>query len=398
MITISSKYSQSFITAIDNILSDSYTDIYLRDDFIQLFHLLDRYMMFDKDKIWAQFDMHTTRDLFQRRKGIRVLSGLLEILVNKNILEATNYHFDLHNVENSYTRKYKYTDWFLEQTINEEINFKYENISYKFYDRLQKENIPTKTHLLAQYNLIKSDRFKIDLIGASQWLLNRLISNEITKAQYHIHQRVILSLDDKIGIFCVEDEKTGRVFTNFTCMKRELRKYCSIDNEPLHSFDLKSAQPYLLASQLIRNYDYNDVFTFYSTITESDIYNHFSLCSSTYYTRDESKIEFMRYLYKDTRGSVPYEDIMKEQFPNVHRIVNEMKLDAKRKGENLAIVLQREESKIFVEGTKSEISKGALTVHDSVYFKESLKGEIEKVLEGVLRDKHNFKYSLKLSL
>jgi len=391
------KYSTSFLNTIDRLLESSYSDINSRNDFLQVFYLLDRLMMFDKNKEYAQFDIASMRDLFKRKKGKRILSDLLFILKDKNIIDMTDFYFNLKDKSKSRTRKYKYTEYFLDQIIEDEISFKTENISRDFYERLQKEHITLKPHLLEQYNLLKSDRFKIDIIEASQWLLDNLKNKLITKNQYHIHQRVILSLDDKTGLFVVEDEKTGRVFTNFSCMKKELRKFCTIDNEHLNSYDLKSAQPYLLISELIKQYNYQDLHELYNIITNKDLYLYFISKSDKRLSRDESKIEFMRYLYKDNRGSVPFEIIIKKEFPNVYMIIRDFKNKLKKSNSNLALYLQRKESDIFVMSMCNNISKGVLTVHDSVYFKNSLEQEIKNNLKQNLNNNQYFNFTLAFS-
>lgn len=395
MKNIKVRFTKAFLTKVDELLSDSYDDTYTKQDFLQLFFLLERYMMSDKEHVWAKFSIEYVRDLFQRKHGKRIVSGLIDIAIQKNILFATDYHFDVHDKASSRTREYRYTDYFLNEVLNEELSFITEDMSNSFYQRLQKNNVPTKPHAKAQYDLLMSDRFKIDVIAASQWLISRAIDGEISLNKYHIHQRVLLSLSDKTGIFCVEDDKTGRVYTNFSCMKKELRKYCTIDGEKLIGLDLKSAQPYLLASEMLDNNRCDDVERFYTTVTTNDLYSYLSLCTSTNYTRDESKTEFMRYLYSDNRGNVPYKDLMKELFQDVHQIVSDTKRKLMQNGTNLALYLQKKESDIFIKGTAELIEEGLLTVHDSVYFKAGLESRTRDRLELQFRTFNKTNYTLK---
>ncbi len=397
------KFPDSFKSVVDEILSDSYSNLHTKEDFLGFFYYFDHSLAYSNNE-WVQFAMHHIRGIFGRYNQSWKLPSIIKTLSEKNIIETKPYHFNILDKSKSITRKYRYTDEFLRKVIAEDINFSFGNISYKTYENLCKENIPIETHLLAQYNILRSDRFKIDIVKASQWLIDGLKNRTLSKGSYQVNMRVILSLDNKDNIYVKQDEKTGRVFTNFTCMKRELRQFCTIDNKPLKSLDLKAAQPTFLAHHLLSLYPQNqDVQRFYKVITESDIYNYLDkyMFHKELYTefmpydlRDQSKVEFMRWLFSSTRGMTEYDKAIKKEFPDVWKFVQEKKKEYKRNGTNYAIELQKMEAKIFIEGTVDLIQEGVLTVHDCIYFKEGLETQVEGSLVKSFKENKINKFNL----
>lgn len=395
-------FNQSFQYTIDELLSDVFQGMHYREDFLGFFYFFDHQMAYS-DSEWVQFDIANTRSLFGRHNQQWKLSAIIRILIEKNILESTTYYFDLRDKTNSTTRKYRYTDNFLRKVINEDIKFSTGNISYKTYERLTRENTPSKPHLLAQYNILLSDRFSI-LDTAAQWLVENY--RILTKNSFQVNMRSLMSLDNKDNIYVKQDDKTGRVFTNFVCLKRELRQFCKIDGEHLQSLDLKSAQPTFLAHQLLEQYPTSeDVKHFYEIVTKDDIYDYLDkhYFFREYYEefnmpttlRDQSKVEFMRWIFSDSRGSAGYSKVIKKEFPDVWRFVQDGKNRYRKMGSNYALELQKIEAKIFIDGPLGLFQEGVLSVHDSLYFKPGLKGLVEDALsEALVKNKI---YSFKLS-
>jgi len=391
------KFNQVFLDVIDDLLSELYSEIHSREDFLFFFYFFDHHLAYSDDE-WIQFDMHSARKIFGRQGQKWKLQAIIKSLSDKKIIESTSYYFDLQDKNNSTTRKYRYTEEFERRIINEEIKFATGNISQKSYERFVKANKPTEIHLLAQYEILNSERFKIDLDLGMQWLIDKLKSRSITKNSFHVNCRVLLSIDNKDYIYVKKDENTGRVFTSFSCMKRELRSFCTIDNEKLDSVDLKAAQPTFLVHHLLAEHpDNKDVREFYRIVTEEDIYNF--LDQHFYFRemyarfmpdelRDQSKIEFMRWIFSDARGSTDYSKAIKKEFPDVWKFVQNEKTAFKRKKTNYAIELQKIEASIFIEGMRDIFHEGVLSVHDSLYFKTGLKAKVHEALrESLLKNK-----------
>jgi hypothetical protein len=154
------------------------------------------------------------------------------------------------------------------------------------------------------------------------------------------------------------------------------------------NIDLKSSQPYFLASILKKEYgDIDEVKDFYNLIIEKDLYNWIGDKLGLYdieglNMRNFLKKELFRYIYKDPRGNVLAEDIIKKEFPLVHKIINERK-----KKTPLWLELQKVEADIFVDINKKFIKEGVYSVHDGLYFPLEISGEIFRDLTNNFRKK-----------
>jgi len=274
---------------------------------------------------------------------------------------------------------------------------------------------PTKAHLRNQFDLLKSKSFDFDAFKADIWLNSQQLNNR----KFRSYQSSITHLFER-NIFVIEDEKTGRIFTNFNLVKREFRQLCTIDNEKLTGIDLKSSQPYILASMMLNSDPCNpDYLLFYEIVTNHDIYdwmlkefhktnpsksiinfkgfdeNHYAINEiKQILTRNDIKPEFLKVLFKDNRGSTPFQVILKNSFPEVYKFICNAKKDKKNE---LALSLQKAESKIFISAYKEMIKQNlkVLTVHDSIYCKISDINLVEGILKNSF-DKLGYKnYILK---
>ena len=134
----------------------------------------------------------------------------------------------------------------------------------------------------------------------------------------------------------------------------------------------------MLASYLKSKYNNDDVIKFYDIVTKGDIYEFISN-KMGYKSRDEAKIPFLQYLFKDNRGDVPVQHLVKSLFPELYQIILEEKKMFISQGINLAVHLQRVESNIFIP-VADQFPTGCLSVHDSLY---CLPGMMDKISNEV---------------
>lgn len=384
--TYSIYFPESLITSLDSILENNYNDLTSREDFLKLFYIIEIFKTMSTEREVSSFSIHFLRNEFGRKihNGVQtwLLPSLIKICVENNILEFTNYsNYD----ENRKTRTYKYTSIFEESILDNEINFILENVSASTFKSIQKySKVPTDYNLLSQYNLIK-DRVEIDEIAAATWAHNAYKSGEITFNTYENTRRNIATLMGKENIFVSDDKKSGRVYTIFNMVKKELREFCTLDGESLINIDLKCAQPYFLASLLKESYPNNKaVNNFYNLVTKEDIYVWMSDKLSVN-DRQKGKEEFFHYFFKPNRGNCPGQSIMKKELNEVYELI---KLE--KSSNDLHFRLQRLESDIFISVENQFVKKGCLSVHDSLYFKKELKEEIISAL-NIEFEKKNFK-------
>ena len=399
-------FSEYFINTIDSILEDVYSDYYPRESFFKFFYLIEKYSVYNKGE-YAQMPISIIRKTLGtkrvNKKKIQIASYIISKSIECNIVISTEYHFGNNKKNKNKTRTYKFNNIFKDKYSEHLIDVEIDKDGYLELTKEHKRSNKEQPHLRLQYDLLKSKRVIFDYKLASKWINDRI--DILSQNQYSTYTRMAINmLNKKIGV--TEDKKSNRIFSNLTLIKREFRNFITIDGEKLLSIDLKSSQPYLLASKILKeNQNCNECEDFFKLITEKDIYNTFrdkwfeinktynyiQYNSETYETeikeisdRDESKKQFMRLLFKRAKGSVPFQIVLKEMFPKVYDIIKQMKKEAESKGidNNLAVELQLEESNIFIPVINEVCKDGALSCHDSIYFKESLKERIFEILNN----------------
>jgi len=413
------QFTTTFVETVDSLLSEYYTDL-PRDAFYTFFHLMNKYSFYTKDRGSASIHSKIIRTYITKItiNGERIYLAplIIDALVEKEIITYKNHRCDKNNPELNYTRVYKFTDFF---ELKLDDSFIEVPITKTIANMIKKEYIrPTKKAERQQYDLLKSKRLIFDFKAASRWISARI--DNLTPGQYTSLQSSISRMLNK-EINVTKDSHTGRLFSNLTLMKSEFRSFITIDGEKLVGIDLKSAQPYILSSRLLSLYPDNDqVKEFYTLLTEEDIYTHFrnrwiELNGSANYTvnsiddetfepiteiveiadRKAAKLEFMRLMYKKTKGSVPFQVVLKNDFPEVYGYLVEMKKKySKGIGNNLAVYLQKEESKIFLP--VAEKFKNCLSCHDGLYVKESEAKEVYAALSNNFKALGYNKYKLTL--
>jgi hypothetical protein len=263
-------------------------------------------------------------------------------------------------------------------------------VPIEYYNEIKKNRKrPKKYELQVQYDLLSSPDFQIDLTQAYTFLIEMLDKGNNEKERinkFFCYSQMIKDLYNK-RIFVVEDER-GRIYTNFTCIKRELRKFCSFKGQYFISLDLKSAQPYFLAATLMIDPEYKfkaDVIKFYNIVTGDDIYNYLIKASGkTHLTRDNAKIELMRVFHGDNWRYSMFKPTFSTEFPTIYEYIKKIKEGQKNK---LALELTKIETSIFIPVATKFCPLGALSVHDSIYFIESLKYEIKAELDKQFAEK-----------
>lgn len=393
------SFTKQYLNALDSFLNTEYNLVTRREDFLALLARIELFMSNNENEDKAWFEKHKYREYFGKTgpRGYQEykLDIMLKTLERKNILVITPY-----DKSRGKTRSYFYQLLFhmeYKESENEIIKVK---IPEKYRRLFIKETkIPEKVELKLQYDLLMSQRFKVDTNLALKWINDQYNRHEIISNQKRNYVRMILSIDDKL-IYTIEGDKGGRVYTNFTNLKKELRQFCLIDEQKLMSIDLKSSQPYLMAQFMMKNWPVESA-SFYEIVTKEDIYLFFlnrwlEANPEGFYkrynvdnrrvekvylrTRDDIKPEYLKMLFKINGRKPELDKIFKKEFPFVYHKVQDLKL-------GLASALQREESSIFIPVCTEFAERGCLSVHDSLYFKQEL---YQPILES-LRSKFNEK-------
>lgn len=400
-------YNKSRFDLIDSLLGNSITPKLKKEDYHKLLNYIENLISLSDDG-YAYFQNNKLRTRFGRLiingKQIWKLDMLLKELEEKNILTVTAYD------KSKTTRRYFYSSYFEWLYAEREIQIATSDLTDELYDEILKERNTDEPEVLAQKTLLESNRFKIDTRAAIEFIHGLYTERKIQINKLIAYERMVFHLNDK-KIYAKKGEKGGRIFTTFNGLKRELRQFCTIDGEKLSSIDLKSAQPYFMASYFLQNYPQNkDVQRFYKLVTEGDVYTYFlerwqKETGKNFYfgydfkinksirknikTRDEdAKPEFLKLLFKITGRKPQFDFILKEDFADVYKILNEDKA-------NLASKLQRMEAEIFVPIATQFADKGCLSTHDGFHFKPSLREQLKGSLRDSLNERNYINYTLK---
>lgn len=381
-------FTKGFITLTDELLIDSYSNELKREDFIHLFYILDRGRLNNSNAIELP---STIRNQFgsygSTGKQVWKFPKLVKMCIDKNIIFDTTYS---NYAGANYCKSYGFTQDFINKILDIEIEFQFCEISektYKIINRYYKP--PTDPILLKHFNTISN--LEIDLNKATTF------AKTLNDIKFLRVSRDISNIYNKDRILVIQDDRTKRLFTSFNMMKKELRSFCSFNGEQLISIDLKSSQPYLLASILLnKNPNNSEVKSFYELITKEDLYDWFmkqwnGFNTETYLeSREVVKKMFFNYLYKENQGTNSAQVVMMEQFPEVYKLIK----DKKRK-ERIWLTLQKLEADIFITVCNKFVNKGCLSVHDSLYFPQSIEEQVRTELDKRFHLNQLFNYYLK---
>lgn len=390
-------FTDIFVILIDNVLNDQYDKPISRKDYLTFFEQFEKQISRSENESFYSVQINDNQERLDwgrinyEGKRIWKLSCILSTLKEKRILESTGY------LPGNHSRRYSYTLAFQNALDFSSFGIVYEEINEKMYNILKSYKEYDVTN--PQYMLLKSDRFSIDIDKCNEWLVESFKNDTISKTSCLINIRRVHDIDKK-DIYVVRTS-TGRVYTSFNSLKRELRPFCYIDGKQLLSVDLKSSQPYLLASYLYKKYPaVKDVETFYNIVTEGDVYDwaleiHNKTEESNINGRDECKVEFYRYILKETNKSdCPIQRIVARELPELYNVIKKERTMLSNNGSSIWELLQSSEAELFIpvcEGFRDD----CLSVHDSLYFSRGFEKEIKNELESRFRDFSLLKYKLK---
>jgi len=392
-----SPFADIFIILVDNILNEEYDKPISRKDYLTFFEYFERGIASGHSEAFnsVQINDHIERVKWGRvkvdGKNVWKLSQILKTLKEKRIIDGTGY------VNGLYPRRFFYTVAFENAIDFGTFDIVYEETNEKIYNILR--NCKTYNESNSQYKLLKSDRFSIDVDQCTGLLMDMFKNGQISKNDALINIRRANDIHNKTNIFVVQISN-GRVYTSFNSLKRELRQFCYIDNKPLLSLDLKSAQPYLFASYLLKKYpNVADIQMFYNVIVDDDIYNWtievMKLNDNTIMSRDTCKVEYYRYLLKsDNKGACPVKAIIKKEFPEMYEIIKKERTEIVNDNGSMANFLQGAEARIFIPVCEM-FPDDCLSVHDSIYFLKSIAKDIRTKLENKFESENLVKYKLK---
>ena len=225
-------------------------------------------------------------------------------------------------------------------------------------------------------------------------LHNRLLIQDksacyiMTEGEYLRFKRSAVELSDSDALNKIEsgnlraarNTTNQRLDTNFTNLPNEfMAEICKANN--LKTLDIVNSQIALM-SRVMPDLNTADSELFKSISVDGTFYESVQQLLGLK-SRKEAKIVSFEMLFSARGNRSVYLKRMREVFPSVMAWVDGYKLEH---GDNMfAVMLQREESKIFVDGLLRRIKVlGYLcfTKHDSIIYRAGDAGEIERIAEG----------------
>ena len=388
-------FINTFVLAVDTVIYKHYGSPVQREDYLLMLHsILQRLSMFKHKNDYfntCEISNHNERLCWGRVKVDGKLVWKIDIilnnLVNTGVLNRTGYEVKGH------ARRYGFTDQFLNMVDLMDFTIMYEEVNEAIYNTLK--SLKEYDESNPQYQLLKSSRFTIDVESCVDYLRNSLKKKEMSMNAFNVNLKRVLDIYNK-DIFVVRIDN-GRVYSSFTSLKSELRQYCFIDGEPLTSIDLRSSQPYFLASLLMSsNSNDKDVNEFYTMVVNGDIYE-WIMGKLGMKSRALAKEEMFRWIFKKSnKGPCVVQKLMADNLPGVHKAVTIQRAYYQHTGGTLANFLQSLESKVFITVCEEFGEEGCISLHDGLYFKEEILDRVVGMLHLMFAEMRFSDYTLKV--
>ncbi|WP_412987663.1 hypothetical protein [Pontimicrobium sp. IMCC45349] len=274
-----------------------------------------------------------------------------------------------------------------------------------------------------------NDKLEVDFEPGVKYLMDEYIKEvnnpTINNPELKLNSRLLPFQRLKRGDFAFFVDKTaGRLHTNLTQIKSELRKYISYNGQKLVSIDIINCQPYLstalLDDKIYTNSNMNniynnthpnpimlvnlinsiknekDVIFFRNIVSEGRFYeeygnlitnNHMDIGNS----RELAKESAFNTLFSANQSIAfkPELRYFKNAFPNVYKVYSSIK---SKKHSILAIILQKLEAELVLHQACRIISENRpdiplFTLHDSIITTENNVGYVKRVFKNVLKEK-----------
>ena len=223
----------------------------------------------------------------------------------------------------------------------------------------------------------------------SMSLIEDLRSKKIIS--YNKYWKNMLSIEN-IGIqnMFFKFDEYGRMHTNFTVLKREIRKnHLKIDGEEIAEVDISNSQPLFLAvlmkNELPTIKLFNPEFSRYFNLVKNGLIYEELMSKCDIEDRNEAKIMMYKVLFGINGDSQKYNRMFYNLFPNVYNFIKEYK-DANDNYKSLSHILQNYESKFIFNTVIDHIYKiypeiKLFTVHDSICYPVKYKNQVKDIFD-----------------
>jgi len=265
---------------------------------------------------------------------------------------------------------------------------KYYTKTINMIEKDQNLKLDYNTKLIIDYTKMMFNNGKIGF-GDNVSIVNKIVSKYRNESYDRYWSQKVLV--DKIlsgDITTVADKQGARIYTNYSNLSKDIRKYLLINGEGKVCIDISNSQLQTLCLTLMNSFDVKDK-KFYNLVFDGKIYEYF--VNKTNISRDNIKRDMLNWLYaenyvsKSKDGIKHIEAIMKYDFKEIYDIINDIK-DCKNGGSKLAKQMQLKESSVIKSIQVKLLKNGVdvISLHDSFYLPKSTKSNILDFIEREL--------------
>lgn len=271
-----------------------------------------------------------------------------------------------------------------------------------------------KNRVSDKYKKYKSfflGNFKIDFQKSLNYINSNLNSSlcgrnspqgVIKSINKYNHQYMAISAINDGDLFFRHNKTNGRIDTNLTNLKSELKQFISISG--LVQLDIANSQPYILSLYLnsslcgrILSDDYSkyQAWTKKGVFYENFIKEYFNK-KSKLLTREEVKDMMFCILYSKNYSYKKEKEVFKSIFPSVYEAIENEK---KQKHNQLAIKMQQLESEICIDIICQELDKEDInyfTIHDAWLVDKFDEIKVKDIIEREFIKKYNSNPTIKV--
>ena len=357
-----------------------------KDYLCDLFHHIHTsFLNYHEDQIQKEKQFQLCSLLLRKKYGIDYAFYLQYLLEVPYIRLVRNY------TKGSHCNTYKFLYW----KLNSAQMVEYQNKDKKMIDNYRRSlysNRESSIYTKTLMNTIKDNLqfVTIEKDEAIQFL--KSLYPDQNDGKYYKNFISILNIGENEP-YLISDEH-GRIHTNFTVLKKEIRnQFLRIDGEQVKEKDISNSQALfflnLLSNNLNKSINQTELIEFKDRILGGVLYEN--LASHSGMTRADTKEQFFRYLFGGVKSQF-------KEFQNLYPTISKFISQYKRKLGNYKLLsheLQLLEGSFIFKGICPELTKQKIkyfTVHDSICVKSS---DFDKM--ALIFDSHLDDLKLKIS-
>ena len=326
------------------------------------------------------------------------LSNSMNYLKSNGILDCDG----IYSKQKGKALGYRINDNYFSKLIKVEIEKK--TLTKKIMSNVNKEKSMVND-IYKKYKSFFVSSFKINFEKAINYitthylntpLCERKLEEKIKSINKYNHLYMAISAINDGDLFFRHNKTNGRIDTNLTNLKSELKQFISIPN--LIQLDIVNSQPYIL-SLYLKSKGIDDS-KFINWTQKGIFYENFE---KEYYkqtgktlSRKEIKEIMFCIFYSKNESYKKEKSVFKSIFPNEYEIIENEK---RYKHNQLAIKMQRLESEICIDTICQELDKENIkyfTIHDAWIVDRFDELKVKKIVESEFMKKYNSMPKIKI--